>query len=307
MGKDQGVFMKQGPDFSNPDSAQYIANNLYQKVSFPKEYPAIVLVHQEQPAQKVPYHWHSGPELIYTRNREITVTVDGVKNVVCPGEFILISSFALHAVVPSPDDIRQDVLGVTFQGKHLESVCPGIGGLHISRDADGATDDAKQQMIQMCEQLRRHIERDGVAAEMNFKTNAILYAMLDSMYSEFRIKGTFPTHQKREQLNKLANVLNYIEEHYRDDLSTQSIANEFGYSREYFCRFFKNYANQTFKKYLLDKRLDAAVAELQITNKAVGHIAMESGFPNEKAFYIAFKKKYDMSPAQFRKMLEPYN
>lgn len=79
MGKDSGIFMKHGASFSNTDSDQFISSNLYQRVVYPKEYPAIILVHQEHPAHSVPLHWHPGPELIYPRNRELTVTVDGVK------------------------------------------------------------------------------------------------------------------------------------------------------------------------------------------------------------------------------------
>ncbi len=301
MGKDQGIFMDHAPSFSDQDSAQYISDNLYQRVSFPKEYPAIILVHQEQPAQSVPLHWHPGPELIYTRNRKLTVTIDGVKNVVSPGEFIIISSCALHSVIPTPDHTRQDVLGITFHAEYLEHICPNLGELVISRNAPGVTADSYKKMIVFCEQLRKHVAKGENSGPANFETNKLLFSILQMMYSDFLMPVSHPNHKKREVLNKLTKILNYMEEHYKEDLTTQFMADHFGYTREYFCRFFKFYANQTFKQYLMELRLNAAAAELRISDQSVGQVALSHGFPSEKAFFVSFKKKYGMTPVQFRK------
>lgn len=301
MKKDQGIFMNQGASFWDEASAQFIYSDLYQPILFPKEYPAIILVHQEHPAEDVPMHWHPGPELIYTRNRELTVMIDGEKNIVHPGEFILISSYALHSVVPSPSPERQDVLGVTFQIRSVEQIYPNVQDLEISRDSSLASEESRMQMVSLCEQLRKHLESVNAKSDKHFETNRIVFSMLQMMYNDFLVPERESHHKDRDTLNKLIKILNYIEEHYREDLTTQSVADYFGYSREYFCRLFKHYANQTFKQYLLDLRLRAAAEELCVTNQYVGQVALKHGFPNETTFFRSFKKKYGMSPAQFSK------
>lgn len=301
MGKDSGIFMKHGASFSNTDSDQFISSNLYQRVVYPKEYPAIILVHQEHPAHSVPLHWHPGPELIYPRNRELTVTVDGVKQIIRPGEFALISSYALHSVVPAYDSVRQDVLGITFHAIKLEQISPQLTKRSISRNAPNATDASRRQMIELCEQLRQHVENVNKEETHSLKINRILFSMLELIYSNFLLPEKQVSHKSPELLNKLIHVLDYIDKHYQENLSTQLIAEQFGYSREYFCRLFKRYANQTFKQYLLDIRMNAVIAEMKVSNRSIGQIALNNGFPNEKALFLEFKKKYNMTPMQYRK------
>lgn len=84
-------------------------------------------------------------------------------------------------------------------------------------------------------------------------------------------------------------------------MTTKSVADHFGYTREYICRMFKKYSDQTFKEFLTEVRMREAVLELSVSDQNVGFIAMNHGFPDEKSFFTHFKKKYQMTPAQFRK------
>lgn len=78
----------------------------------------------------------------------------------------------------------------------------------------------------------------------------------------------------RERRIKLKSVLAYISENYKETLSTQSVAEHFGYNREYFCRIFKRYSNMTFKEYLTGVRLDAVLREMRISKESCAQIAL---------------------------------
>jgi YesN/AraC family two-component response regulator len=90
-----------------------------------------------------------------------------------------------------------------------------------------------------------------------------------------------------------------MEQHYREELTTQMVAERFGYTREYFCRSFKRYTNQTFKNYLTGLRLSATVCEMQRSKSRARQIAISQGFPDEKSFIAAFKKEFGTTPAKW--------
>lgn len=96
-------------------------------------------------------------------------------------------------------------------------------------------------------------------------------------------------------------VLQYVEEHYQEEITVSSIAMEFGYSREYFSRLFKRYADVSFKQYINGFRLMKASNELYTTDKRIADIAYDNGFADEKSFYASFKKKFNMTPLEYRK------
>lgn len=300
MQKDGELFLKNAPDYTSDASILFIHSNLFQHLKFPKEYPALIQIHMEHPAMNVPLHCHPEPELIYSRNKNITVIIDGKKAKLGPGEFALISSFALHAVEPEQDSIHQDVLSITFQLNYLEQMFPDMRKAVISAHAPDIADESRQKMCALFEQLRKNVE----LPEKHFVTNKVLFEILDLMYGEFKIGVQGDDPKGLTARSKMAEVLNYVDENYRQALTTQSVADHFGYTREYFCRMFKQYGNITFKKYLTELRLSAASQDLAVSDRGVGFIALEQGFPDEKSFFSAFKKKYGMTPIQYRNSIK---
>jgi YesN/AraC family two-component response regulator len=99
---------------------------------------------------------------------------------------------------------------------------------------------------------------------------------------------------------RMSEVLDYMKKHYREELTTQMMAEMFGFTREYFCRQFKRYQNQTFKNYLTELRLSATVQEMQWSERRARQIAISQGFPDEKSFIAAFKKEFGTTPAKWR-------
>ncbi|MCD8146010.1 MAG: AraC family transcriptional regulator [Clostridiales bacterium] len=278
----------------------HISADLFQSVAYPEQYPADIQVHREHPALNFPVHWHPGPEVIYSRNRELTIMIDGKKYLLIPGDFILISSYSLHATFSKVGEERQDVMSISFQLPKLESMMPNIGELVISRDAPSATEEAKTRMRQLCEQIRSQQDIVDGGDIRFFITNQLLYMMLQLMYSAFLMGEQKGRREQRSARRRLTEVLAYLDDHFQEPLTTQSMADQFGYTREYFCRLFKNYSNQTFKQYLTQLRLTEAVKLLEGSSAPVGQIGIDCGFPDEKSFFAAFKRAYGLTPAQYR-------
>ena len=296
--KDSKLYQKEKVEFSNKESGQFIHSDFFQSLPYPEQYPAFIQIHTEYPIQAVPLHWHLGPEVLYSRNQQLSVVIEGETFTVMPGECVLISSDVLHSIEPKLDMMGQDVLSIGFDGVYLEKLYPDMRKVHVCYKK--GTDEQKRKLCKICEKIHQIIETDNIDY---LRLNFHLFEMLILMYDQF-VDTDFDSKRepgKEKNREKIRKVLLYVKEHFGEQITTQSVAAEFGYSREHFSRVFKRFADTSFKQYLNEYRLMQAVTELFTTEKRMRDIAYDNGFPDEKSFYSSFKRKYGVTPLEYKK------
>lgn len=104
----------------------------------------------------------------------------------------------------------------------------------------------------------------------------------------------------------ISGALTYINNHYKDDLTLDDLADFAGFSRYYFSRSFKKEVGYSFKDYLNQKRLQVAMDLLIHTKRPIRDIAMESGFGSIASFNRAFRESKNCTPTQFRAIYGVY-
>lgn len=95
-------------------------------------------------------------------------------------------------------------------------------------------------------------------------------------------------------------ILSYIHEHYRTT-SVEDIAQRFCISRSYLSRMFKLHTNTTVIQILQDTRLHHACEYLRDTKFPIQILAEKVGYNDVTFFIRIFKKKYGVTPLQYRK------
>ena len=95
-------------------------------------------------------------------------------------------------------------------------------------------------------------------------------------------------------------AINYVGDHYMEDVSLEQVAAFSGYSKYYFSRAFKNYFGISFSDYLLAKRVNQAISLLIHTDKAIGDVATEAGFGSIATFNRIFRKQKNCTPTRYR-------
>ena len=93
----------------------------------------------------------------------------------------------------------------------------------------------------------------------------------------------------------------FINEHFRQQITAGDIANAAGFSPNYLSRKFREAAGIGVHDYLVFIRLRNAAFELLTTDDSVTDIALRSGFSDSNYFKDVFKKKYGMTPREYRK------
>ena len=103
-----------------------------------------------------------------------------------------------------------------------------------------------------------------------------------------------------DHLTRIHMAIDFIEEHLREELSTEWIAKAAWFSPWHFQRIFRAAVGDTLKEYVRKRRLTAALTELKNPGKRILDIALEFGFESQESFTRAFKAMFGRPPGECR-------
>lgn len=152
----------------------------------------------------------------------------------------------------------------------------------------------------LLEEMADIFEKKEFAYEL--EAQAKFYQLLHRLLLEYGVvekrsgEGNYFSGQGR-----LGEILNYMQENYAEEITLESLAEEFGFSAVYLSKMFKKYGNMNFKQYLQKIRLEHAYHDLLNSNRNIGEIALKNGFPSAKSLTTAFKQYYYCLPSDYRK------
>lgn len=110
---------------------------------------------------------------------------------------------------------------------------------------------------------------------------------------------------KKSNNNKkidIDNILKYIQQHYKEDIYLDYIAEQFNTSSSYLSRLIKKETSQTFIEYMNSLRTEEAKKLLKNTDKTITEIYESIGFTNRSTFIRVFKTIVGSTPSDYRKM-----
>lgn len=87
---------------------------------------------------------------------------------------------------------------------------------------------------------------------------------------------------------------------YQQGISISDIADNIGISRAYLNSAFQKELGMSAQKFLIDYRMHKAANLLVSTSLSVKEIANQVGYDDQLVFSKAFKKKFEMSPKNFK-------
>lgn len=103
----------------------------------------------------------------------------------------------------------------------------------------------------------------------------------------------------REYERTNAAVLDYIEQHYKIDITIDDFCKEMGYSRRSTQRSLLHYGT-TWSDLLRRRRLNEAARRLSNTNLSVARIAGIVGYRQPAHFARVFRVQFGLSPREYR-------
>ena len=108
-------------------------------------------------------------------------------------------------------------------------------------------------------------------------------------------------HRLNHKQARLQIMMQYIHDHYRDELTLEEIAASASVSKSAALQTFQSGIRVSPVSYLIQYRLSRAAELLYTTEKPVSTIAAETGFTSAGYFCRKFKERYQMSPIEYRR------
>jgi len=105
----------------------------------------------------------------------------------------------------------------------------------------------------------------------------------------------------RNKIERLKNVISFLEDSYREKISIQDAAGIARMSPYHFCRVFKDAVGRTFNQYIQLYRIGKAEELLLKTDLPITLIAEQTGFVTAQNLGILFKRHRNCTPMQYRK------
>ena len=100
--------------------------------------------------------------------------------------------------------------------------------------------------------------------------------------------------------DSIEKCIGYVDAHFREPLSAQTLCRMFAVSRTTFSAIFPQLAGSPLKRYVTAKRMEAAAELIASTPALLTQIAQEVGYGDFSSFYRNFVKYYGCPPSQYR-------
>jgi YesN/AraC family two-component response regulator len=110
--------------------------------------------------------------------------------------------------------------------------------------------------------------------------------------------------EELQERDTFYSVLNYIDQHYNEQLSLADVAAQKFMSVNYFCQIFKKHTGTTFVNYINQKRVNEVKLLLKEEKLTLEQISQKTGFYNVNYMVRLFKKTTGFTIREYRKTLK---
>ena len=107
--------------------------------------------------------------------------------------------------------------------------------------------------------------------------------------------------EQRHTVHAVDDTLNYIREHYRENITLDDILKITSYSKSHFIRLFKKHMGMNLTDYINKYRIEKSCLDLIYTSKNITEIAMGNGFNTVQYFSKTFKSYMKCTPKQYQR------
>jgi AraC-like DNA-binding protein len=112
---------------------------------------------------------------------------------------------------------------------------------------------------------------------------------------------SYPIDSQDLDFGRMTVIMDYITQHYKNQIKLEDIASMTGMTTNSFCRYFKAKSGKTLFQYLIEMRIGHACKLLTDRKLNMKQICFESGFQNFVSFHKYFKEATGCTPLQYQK------
>jgi len=259
----------------------------------------------EQDSSFIP-HWHNSLEIITPLENYYDATVGTQTFHLIPGEILVIPPCEMHSLSAPPHLHSGKRLIFLFDLSNIARF-KGFSSIQPLMTKPIFINKATQPYIYE-DNYRLLMQMSAEYFGNNELRELVIYSLLINFFvnigrDHLNTSVLFPNvgiSKQEEYIKRFNDVLEYIDNHYMNELSLEDIAYAAHFSKFHFARLFKQYTKLTFHDYLNCKRIKAAKRLLNQPDLTITDIAFQSGFSSISSFNRLFKQRENCTPREFR-------
>lgn len=230
-------------------------------------------------------HFHKNFELIYVIKGEIFLTVNENERRLVQDDWAIVLSNQIHSFCI---DTNTFVWVAVFS----EDFVPDFSS--FIRNKQGSS-----IRFLLNEEISNFAIENLIMGEPSlFMKKACLYAICDQYLKQESLEL-----RKTKNDMLICKILDYIEQHYTEEISLESIAQFFGYEYHYLSRLLNKSYNIRFRQIVNEYRVDKAIQLLEDGSLTVTEISIQCGFQSIRTFNEVFRSITGHTPSDHSKKL----
>lgn len=270
---------------------------LHEEIRVREELPAQINIIEEENSYGMPRHWHRSLEVDYLIHVKAKVYLNGREMAVDQPTLVVVNSGEIHRF-ETVDETDMRVINLLVSYDFLKKICRDIDSYTFVMEGNIE----KEQEIRDTMESLYSLRKSGKGEFDFLRENELIFKILYLLFTYFKQeKRALPVAETEKYVERFKVILEYVNERYKEDLSLESVAAYYGISREHLARNFRKYMGTTWKEYLDGVRMSHAFTELMNTDLSVLEIALNNGFPDDRAFSRYFKQIYHTTPYKYKK------
>lgn len=247
--------------------------------------------------EEVPPHTHDFIELVYVCSGEAAQAVDSKTKNVGRGELVCIHPGQVHE---SHNIVKTTYIEILIKPEIMNTA---MSQLHINPAYYLSNPKIILPFTVISKNNIYFIESLISNMLTEYKNKAPGYQ--DILYNSICILISLIIRQSEAHTSKInrisKEVIDYIDAHFREDLTLEMLAEKNYLSPKYFSHLFKKTFDMTLTEYIHRKRITEGQHLLINTDLSISAISESLGWKNDNYFYNKFKKICHITPHEYRK------
>lgn len=247
---------------------------------------------------RFPEHLHEDMEILLVQDGQVEVNIMGNRRILTAGDCALIFPEMIHSYqTASYNRICLLIFDASFWGSYrgaVQKFCPSVPFLRAERiSPDVAL--VFERLIELIHPKTQ--EYFGRPEDRMALGSAWIQVLLSLLMPQLELVER----KKTEQLDITGRLVQYIMEHYREQLTLEGVARALHVNKYYLSHVFSDRLQMSFRQYLNHIRLDHALYEISTTDASITRIWEEAGFNSQRSFNRIFQASLGMTPLEYRK------
>ncbi len=241
-------------------------------------------------------HWHEAIELLYFTQGKAITACNLQEYEVKKGSIVLLNGNELHTGIIS--QFNSIFYCIQFDPIFFHNL---IGDKYVLFQNIIEDEDCTKLLDKLIaaytesNELTRILETKKIAYEF--------FILLTERYVK-NVSGEEEYKKQFKKLDTFHHIINYLDQHYKEDLIIAELASHFNMSASYFAHFFKQYAQKSVIEYVNETRILHAKNLLEKEEVPISEIALRVGFSDINYFSRKFKAITGITPTEYKKNLQ---